>query len=301
MDPMTGQPVMQVQNSPADMDVDIVIDSTPDTAVIQEEQFQRLAELAQAGMPIPPDVLIEASSLPKKRLLLDKLRKSQEEAAQQPNAAVQAEEAKAQMQLQLKAQELQMQMQAKSMDLERQDMADKAKTERAMQLADLEFKYDVERMRLQAEMEAGKIRQAVQSKRDERQAEFDFAEAEKDREAERNGQVPLRVAPILNQMTQTIDNLGEVVKRMASPKRLVKDPVTGEKRVEVDIVDMSLNEAIRRIAAPKRVVRDPLTGEKRLDAVMADMSVDDALQLLASPRRVVRDPVTGEQRTEVVN
>jgi hypothetical protein len=62
------------------MDVDIVIDSTPDTAVIAEEQFQRLAELAQGGMPIPPDVLIEASALPKKRLLLDKLRKSQEAA-----------------------------------------------------------------------------------------------------------------------------------------------------------------------------------------------------------------------------
>jgi hypothetical protein len=92
IDPMTGQPAMQMQNAPADMDVDIVIDSTPDTAVIQEEQFQRLAELVQAGMPIPPDVLIEASSLPKKRLLLDKLKQAQEQQAQmaqqQPNPAM---------------------------------------------------------------------------------------------------------------------------------------------------------------------------------------------------------------------
>jgi hypothetical protein len=290
MDPMTGQPAMQVQNSPADMDVDIVIDSTPDTAVIQEEQFQRLAELVQAGMPIPPDVLIEASSLPKKRLLLDKLRQAQEQQAQQPNAAMQAEEAKAQMQMQIKQQELEMQMQAKGMDLERQDMADKAKTDRAMQLADLQFKYDVERMRLQADMEALKAEQAVEVERGKKQADldfslkakqldFDFAEAEKDRESERNGLIPVRMTPALEQMTRTMDGLGQNILR------------------NVDV----LGEAIKRMASPKRLVKDPLTGEKRVEVVMTDMSLEDALASLAAPRRVVRDPLTGEKRTEIVN
>jgi hypothetical protein len=173
IDPMTGQPVMKA-NSPADMDVDIVIDSTPDTAVIQEEQFQRLAELVQAGMPIPPDVLIEASSLPKKKLLLDKLKQAQEQQSQQPDMAMQAEAQKAQMQMQAKQQELEMQAQADAQELLRQDEADKRKTERAMQLADLEFKYDMERLNRQAEIETGKAQAMLEIKRQEKMADLEF-------------------------------------------------------------------------------------------------------------------------------
>jgi hypothetical protein len=173
VDPMTGQPVMKA-NNPAEMDVDIVIDSTPDTAVIQEEQFQRLAELVQAGMPIPPDVLIEASSLPKKKLLLDKLRQAQEQQSQQPDQAMQAEQAKAAMQMQAKQQELEMQAQADAQELLRQDEADKRKTERAMQLADLQFKYDMERLNRQAEIETGKAQAMLEIKRQEKLADLEF-------------------------------------------------------------------------------------------------------------------------------
>jgi len=314
IDPMTGQPAMQVQNSPAEMDVDIVIDSTPDTAVIQEEQFQRLAELAQAGMPIPPDVLIEASSLPKKKLLLDKLRQAQESQAQAPDAAMQAEMQKAQLQAQMESQKLElqaqaearkleMQAQAKAMDYERADQVDERKSQRAMQLADLQFKYDVERMRLEAEAEQGKAIQSVEIKRAEKQAEFDFsvqskqmdfeyAEAERERDNTRVNNVV--------QMNKTLDVLGRAIKGMAAPKRLVKDARTGEKRIEVEADDMSLEEAIKRMAAPRRMVRDPMTGEKRIEVVMTEMSVDDAIKALSAPRRVVRDPITGEKRTEIL-
>jgi hypothetical protein len=173
VDPMTGQPVMKA-NNPAEMDVDIVIDSTPDTAVIQEEQFQKLAELVQSGMPIPPDVLIEASSLPKKKLLLDKLRQAQEQQSQQPDMAMQAEQQKAQMQMQAKQQELAMQAQADAQDLERQDAVDQRKTERAMQLADLQFKYDMERLNRQAEIETGKAQAMLEIKRQEKMADLEF-------------------------------------------------------------------------------------------------------------------------------
>jgi len=193
VDPMTGQPIQQVQNNPAEMDVDIVIDSTPDTAVIQEEQFQRLAELVQAGMPIPPDVLIEASSLPKKKLLLDKLKQAQEQQAQQPDMAMQAEMQKAQMQAQAKQQELEMQAQADAQELLRQDEADKRKTERAMQLADLQFKYDIERLNRQAEIETGKAQAMLEIKRQEKLADLEFGAQSKQldlefkaREAEHN-------------------------------------------------------------------------------------------------------------------
>jgi hypothetical protein len=47
----------------ADMDVDIIIDEAPDTVTLQQEQFQTLAELAKSGIQIPPQALIEASSL----------------------------------------------------------------------------------------------------------------------------------------------------------------------------------------------------------------------------------------------
>jgi len=174
IDPATGQPITQVQNNPAEMDVDIVIDSTPDTAVIQEEQFQRLAELAQAGMPISPDVLIEASSLPKKKQLLDKLKQAQEQQSQQPDMAMQAEMQKAQMQMQAEQQKLEMQSQAKAQDLMRQDEADKRKTERAMQLADLQFKYDIERLNRQAEIETGKAQAMLEIKRAEKMADLEF-------------------------------------------------------------------------------------------------------------------------------
>lgn len=192
VDPMTGQPVMQ-NNSPAEMDVDIVIDSTPDTAVIQEEQFQRLAELVQAGIGIPPDVLIEASSLPKKKLLLDKMKQAQEAAAQQPDQAMQAEMQKAQLQTQAKQQELEMQAQADAQALMRQDEADQRKTERAMMLADRQFQYDMQRMEAQAQLEQTKALQAFELKKQEKLADLEFnAEAKqldfafKTREAESN-------------------------------------------------------------------------------------------------------------------
>ena len=287
VDPMTGQPMVQMQNAPAEMDVDIVIDSTPDTAVIQEEQFQRLAELVQAGLPIPPDVLIEASALPKKRLLLDKLKQSQEQAAQQPNAAMQAEQAKMEMQAQAKARELELQAQAKAMELERQDMADQRKAERAMQLAELEFRYDMQKLQAEAEMEGLKTQQAAQLKQVEaetklqfdaqsRQLDFDFAEATRQRNADAARELEVAkvqastdsVMPMLSGMSKNMEALGEALKRMASPKRLVKDPRTGEKRVEIIATDMTLDEAINALGAPRRVVRDPLTGEKRTEAVI---------------------------------
>ena len=267
IDPMTGQPVMQMQNSPADMDVDIVIDSTPDTAVIQEEQFQRLTELAQAGMMIPPDVLIEASSLPKKALLLDKLRKAQEAQAQQaqgaPNPAeqaVQAEQAKQQIMLEAKRQGMMLDQEAEMARLQRQNDLDDVKHQRQMQLAQMQFVSDrqghINAMRettLQASMKAK--RRAVPSMDGEEpeaaQGEFSFltpgeeamimaqrqtaeviaaAQAQTADIMVQNTQMMAQAAGGIQQAAQAIAQVAQV---MAAPKRLVKDPRTGEKRVEL--------------------------------------------------------------------
>jgi hypothetical protein len=108
VDPQTGQP-MEV-NSPAEMDMDIIIDTTPDVAILQQEQFRSLVELAQVALqsgqqnPIPFAAIIKASSLPKKQEILDAMEQQQpdpkaQEAAElgkrQAIAKIQVDETKA--------------------------------------------------------------------------------------------------------------------------------------------------------------------------------------------------------------
>lgn len=85
LDPTTGLTTLQPQfmgyrNTVAQIDVDIIIDSVPDTANVQQEQFQMLAELARVGGlgPNPGPLLLEASSLPDKRKVIDKLKQAQQ-------------------------------------------------------------------------------------------------------------------------------------------------------------------------------------------------------------------------------
>lgn len=67
MDPNTGQPMMM--NTLAEIDVDIIIEKGPDTVTLQQEQFETLAQV----QGIPPDILIELSSLPNKDKIMDRL------------------------------------------------------------------------------------------------------------------------------------------------------------------------------------------------------------------------------------
>lgn len=79
-----GKPVMK--NAVSELDVDIIIDESPDAITIQAEEFQKLAELAKSGIPIPPDALIEASQIRNKKQILDKM-----SGANDPNAAAMQE------------------------------------------------------------------------------------------------------------------------------------------------------------------------------------------------------------------
>lgn len=96
MDPQTGMPMMvpQIENSVTEMDVDIIIEDTPDHVTLQQEQFQQLSEMAQQGIPIPPEMLIKASSVKDKQELLEMMQKQREQAAQ-------AQQQQAQMQAQI--------------------------------------------------------------------------------------------------------------------------------------------------------------------------------------------------------
>jgi hypothetical protein len=62
-------------NDVAQMEVDFTIDEAPDVVTIQQEQFETLAGLAERGVQIPPEALIEASNLraQQKKVILDKM------------------------------------------------------------------------------------------------------------------------------------------------------------------------------------------------------------------------------------
>jgi hypothetical protein len=79
-DPATGMPVLV--NALGNLDVDIILDEGPDQVNSMADAYDTLIALSQRGTPIPPDIILELSSLPNsvKKRLLQKI-----EEAQQPN------------------------------------------------------------------------------------------------------------------------------------------------------------------------------------------------------------------------
>jgi hypothetical protein len=88
--PMEQPNVIGMKNRPSEMDMDIIIDATPDTANIQQEQFTELVKLAGIYGPqeVPFDDLLKASTLPKKRELIEarEARAKQQAEGQAPQA-----------------------------------------------------------------------------------------------------------------------------------------------------------------------------------------------------------------------
>jgi len=121
-DPMTNAIVPMVENPVAQMDVDIIIEEAPDLVTLRQEEFQQLAEMRQSGIPIPDEMLIEASSVRNKARLLELM----QEQKQQQAAAMQMQGQAAQADAQIKG----MAAQAKAT----RDMAeaDKTQTETAL-------------------------------------------------------------------------------------------------------------------------------------------------------------------------
>lgn len=107
-DPMTGHPVFGYKNVVGQMDVDIILDSTPDTANIQQEQFQDLVQLVGSNptyaQEVPFEVMLELSAVPHKRQLIDRLKKLREE-----QGAAQAQQAQQMQQLQMAGAQAQVQ------------------------------------------------------------------------------------------------------------------------------------------------------------------------------------------------
>lgn len=86
-----GMPIIlpQVQNELASMDVDIIIQDTPDHVTLMQEQFEQLSQMAQQGIPIPPEMIIKASSVKDKAELLEMLDQQRQQAMQAQMAQMQ--------------------------------------------------------------------------------------------------------------------------------------------------------------------------------------------------------------------
>jgi hypothetical protein len=82
--PQIQQVVMGYDNALADLDVDIILDTVPDMAVLAQEQFQTLSELAQMYGPqeVPFDDLLELSQIPDKRRIIEKRKARADQMAQ---------------------------------------------------------------------------------------------------------------------------------------------------------------------------------------------------------------------------
>ena len=144
MDPATGQMVMQ--NAVADLDVDIIIDEAPDSANIQAEQFEQLANLAQAGVVFPPTVYIKASALRNKGELLKELEQAQQASQQSAppdprQVAVEAKAAEAQLKMQEREAEMQFKAQERIADIDAEKLRFAMELQHKQSMAELDLYY----------------------------------------------------------------------------------------------------------------------------------------------------------------
>lgn len=92
-----GPAIMPVmQNAVAEMDLDIIIDDAPDHVTLQHEAFEQLTQLAQAGIPVPPEMIIENSSVRNKAELLEAMEQQKQQAMMMQQGQMQIEQAKVQ-------------------------------------------------------------------------------------------------------------------------------------------------------------------------------------------------------------
>lgn len=92
--PGMGMPEPIDMNRLADMDVDIVIEAAPDMITLQHEEFEKLTMAVQAGVPIPPDVILEASQIRGKKKLVERMKQDGDLNAKLQQAAEQIEQMK---------------------------------------------------------------------------------------------------------------------------------------------------------------------------------------------------------------
>ncbi len=108
--PMTGQPEIMavpgqvgIKNHLAQMDMEIILTTVPDVVTLEQETFEKIAEMAQSARLTPFDpqmwAMIEMSTLPNKRATIERLKRMKAEFDQE-NAGAQQAQAQAAQQAQ---------------------------------------------------------------------------------------------------------------------------------------------------------------------------------------------------------
>jgi hypothetical protein len=86
------QAIVGKRNDVSELDIDIIIEDSPDTVTIQQEQFSELVELAKARPDVVPfDMVIEVSSLRNKEQILERMKANTEQQSQMSQVLQQLE------------------------------------------------------------------------------------------------------------------------------------------------------------------------------------------------------------------
>jgi hypothetical protein len=273
VDPMTGQPM--VQNAVAQMDVDVILETGPDTVTLQSEEFEQLAQIMPQLAALPPPyalALIEASSLPaqRKKKMTELLSGGGE---QSPEAQAQAQK---QAQMQERAAMAEIATKESSAAL---NMA-KAQNEGALAQSNIEL----ERERMTAEQVKAQGETAIKAQELQiKQQELQFKLAELD----------LKRAELGLKQQELAANVEMERERSASSERLADKQVLAED-------NRAKREALRSQGFEVSEGED-VSGVNMAE-VMSGLSsslagLGDGMRALADaqskPKRVVRDPQTG--------
>lgn len=106
-DPRLNQPVA-IANNVSEIDVDIILDKSPDFATLRQEQFDSMAQLARSYGPeaVPFEVMLRLSEMPHKEEVIELLRPPEEVQADAQQAEAARQMAQLLAELEVEAKEL---------------------------------------------------------------------------------------------------------------------------------------------------------------------------------------------------
>lgn len=215
------QEVIEVENDVSGLDVDIVVEEGPSVVNLQSEQFQMLAELAKNGIGIPPKAIIQASSLRNKEQLLDEMEKGQ-----QLPPEVQKQMQEMQQELQRLTQENQQLTQDRSIDLAKLALENKKVDKAAAQGPEQPTSKDAAEARLKEAQAVKTMAEAEQTRIEtiQMQTQLNTEGVGTEQDPETGEVMP---APP-TEMQQVLAAVAQLAAVAAAPKRIVRDPNTGE-------------------------------------------------------------------------
>jgi hypothetical protein len=149
-DPVTGR----IINDLTVGTYDVVVSSQPSRDTFEDTQFAQAIQLVQAGVPIPPDILVELSTFSRKQEVAERIR--QQLGMGQPTPEQQQQ---AQMQQQMQLQQFQLEMgklQAQIQELQSQAQLNLAKAQSAPLDAAINYKGTVAKAQAQLATDQGK-------------------------------------------------------------------------------------------------------------------------------------------------